>query len=84
MRIVVWTTQSCVQCRQTKMLMDRLGIRYDEMALEQHPDKVQEFKEKGFLAAPIVETDRKIWSGFRYEKIQSLARHLFSEKARLD
>lgn len=68
----------------TKRTFDRLGIRYDEMALEQHPDKLQEFKEKGLLAAPIVETDRKIWSGFRHDKIMSLYNHLFAEQAKLD
>jgi glutaredoxin-like protein NrdH len=60
-------------------MMDKLGIRYDEMALEQHPEKLDEFKAQGYLAAPIVTTDRKIWSGFQYGKIQSLANHLFGE-----
>jgi glutaredoxin-like protein NrdH len=63
----------------TKRLMDKLGIRYDEMALEQHPDKLEEFRSKGYLSAPIVTTDRRIWSGFQYDKIHSLASHLLGE-----
>jgi glutaredoxin-like protein NrdH len=66
----------------TKRQFDKLGIRYDEMALEQHPEKLQEFKDKGLLAAPIVETDTKIWSGFRIEKIKSLANYLIGENRR--
>jgi glutaredoxin-like protein NrdH len=79
MKITVWTTTDCVQCTMTKKQMDKLGIRYDEMALEQHPDKLEEFKAKGILAAPIVETDTKLWTGFRIDKIKSLANHLFGE-----
>jgi glutaredoxin-like protein NrdH len=63
----------------TKKQMDKLGIRYDEMALEQHPDKLEEFKAKGFMSAPIIETDIKTWTGFRIDKIKSLASYLFGE-----
>jgi glutaredoxin len=64
----------------TKKQFDKLGIRYDEIALEQHPELVERFKEIGLLSAPIVVTDIKKWSGFRLEKIRSLANYLFSEK----
>ncbi len=79
MQIQIWTTTNCVQCMQTKKQFDKLGIRYDEMALEQHPEKLEEFKAQGYLAAPIVVTDRKTWTGFRLDKIKSLANHLFGE-----
>ncbi len=80
MQIQIWTTANCVQCMQTKKQFDKLGIRYDEMALEQHPEKLDEFKAQGYMSAPIVVTDRKIWTGFRLDKIKSLANHLFGEK----
>lgn len=80
MKITVWTTTDCVQCVMTKKTMDKLGIRYDEMALEQHPEKLEEFKEQGHLRAPIVTTDTKTWTGFRIDKIKSLANYLFGEK----
>lgn len=79
MQITVWTTSNCVQCAMTKKQFDRLGIRYDEMALEQHPEKLEEFKAQGHLSAPIVVTDRKTWTGFRLDKIRSLASHLMGE-----
>jgi glutaredoxin-like protein NrdH len=66
--------------------MTKLGIRYDEIALEQHPELIEKFKELGLMSAPIVVTDRKKWSGFRLDKIKSLANYLFSESndGRLD
>ena len=80
MQINVWTLPNCVQCMQTKRVLEREGIRYEEKALQDHPEKIVEFREKGLTAAPIVETDIKLWSGFRLEKIKSLANYLFGDK----
>lgn len=79
MKITVWSTPSCVQCMMTKKEMDRLGIRYEAMDLTEHPDKLEEFKAQGLLQAPIVETDIKVWSGFRIDKIKSLHSYLLGE-----
>lgn len=80
MLITVWTKSNCVACVQSKKLMDKLAIRYVEMNLEEHPDTLQAFIEQGYTAAPIVVTDRKVWSGFRMDKIKSLANYLHSEE----
>lgn len=79
MQITVYTTSNCAQCSMTKKQFDKLGIRYDEIALEQHPELVEKFKSIGLMSAPIVVTDVKKWSGFRLDKIKSLANYLFSE-----
>jgi glutaredoxin-like protein NrdH len=86
MQISVFTTSNCAQCMMTKRQFDKLGIRYDEIALEQHPELVEKFKDMGLMSAPIVVTDTKKWSGFRLDKIKSLANYLFSEgnNGRLD
>jgi glutaredoxin len=64
----------------TKKTMTKLGIEYKELTLQEHPLVVETFKAQGFTSAPIVTTDTKIWSGFRLDKIKSLASHLFGEK----
>jgi glutaredoxin len=61
--------------------MNQLGINFDEVDLRQHPDIVEQFKEKGHLSAPIVKADETIWSGFRFERIRDLAFKLKLEKA---
>jgi len=76
MKITVWTLPTCVQCEQTKKQFDKLGIQYEEQSLEDNPLVLEGFKQQGLLAAPIVTTDTKAWSGFRLDKIQSLARHI--------
>ena len=65
---------------QTKKQFDKYGIRYEEVSLEEHPEKLEEFKAQGYLAAPIVTTDIKIWSGFRHDRINSLKTYLMGEK----
>jgi len=80
--IVVYTTPACVQCGATTRRMDTLGITYDKVDLTQHPGLAEKFREMGHTQAPIVVTDRKTWSGFRLEKIDSLARFLASDEAK--
>jgi hypothetical protein len=72
----------CVQCNQTKRVMSQLGIIYDEVDLRDpaNADKLAEFQAQGHATAPIVTTDTKIWSGFRYGKIKSLASFIFSQE----
>jgi len=77
-KVKVWTTPNCVQCMQTKKEFDKLGVTYEEESLVDNVLALEGFKAMGLLQAPIVETDTKRWSGFRIDKIQSLARHLKS------
>jgi len=63
---------------QTKKEFDKLGVTYEEESLVDNVLALEGFKAMGLLQAPIVETDTKRWSGFRIDKIQSLARHLKS------
>lgn len=76
--VTVYTLPNCVQCDSTKRLMDKLGIDYTTINLADAPDQAAIFRDQGHLTAPIVTTDVKIWSGFRYTKIRSLADHIHS------
>ena len=70
-----------MQCNQTKKVLDRYGILYDEVDLRQHPDIADKFKEQGHLSAPVVTAGNTIWSGFRLERIKDLAMKLDLEHA---
>lgn len=80
MEIEVWTKSNCVQCDMTKKQFDKLGIRYVVKDLEADPLALDGFKEQGLMSAPIVVTDTKKWSGFRLDKITSLALYLKSQE----
>jgi hypothetical protein len=66
----------------TKKQFDKRGIIYITRRLDRSPKAVERFLELGLLAAPIVETDDRRWSGFRLGKIQSLESHLKTERMR--
>jgi glutaredoxin-like protein NrdH len=78
--VTVWEKPNCVQCMQTKRVMDQEGIQYRTRRLDKSPKAVERFIELGLTSAPIVETDTKRWSGFRINKIRSLANHLRTER----
>jgi glutaredoxin-like protein NrdH len=80
MKITVWELPNCVQCRQTKREFDKLGIQYQVKQLNRSPKAVERFKEMGLIAAPIVETDDRRWSGFRINRIRDLDNHLKHER----
>lgn len=81
-KITVWVLPNCVQCNQTKKEFDKLGIKYQVRELNRNPKAVERFKELGLLAAPIIETDDRRWSGFRLNRIRSLASHIKNERMR--
>lgn len=74
MKVTVYTLPVCVQCNQTKKLMDREGIAYDAVNLQDVPELAAEFKEAGLLQAPIVVVgnDGRRWTGFRPDLIKEL------------
>jgi hypothetical protein len=66
----------------TRKQLDKRGIIYTTRRLDRSPKAVDRFLELGLLAAPIVETDDRRWSGFRLDKINSLEHHLKVERIR--
>lgn len=63
---------TCVQCNQTKRVMDAAGIVYDQVDLRDHPELTEKFKEMGHMTAPIVTADEQIWSGFKLTRIREI------------
>jgi hypothetical protein len=70
-----------VQCAQTKKEFEKRGIIFTVRRLDRSAKAVQRFLDLGLMAAPIVETDDRRWSGFRLDRIKSLEYHLKSERA---
>ena len=63
---------TCVQCNQTKRVLDTAKINYEEVDLRDHPELVDKFKEMGHLTAPIVTADEQIWSGFKLARLREI------------
>jgi glutaredoxin-like protein NrdH len=72
-KVIVYTNPNCVQCEQTKKFLDRESIDYEVKDLTENKDDLVRFINMGFKSAPIVETEDDIWSGFRIDKLKTLA-----------
>ena len=74
MSVIVYTNPNCVQCEMTKKYLDKEGIEYtvENLQDEKNYDKLVEFVENGFKAAPIVVTDTDIWSGYKIDKLKEI------------
>lgn len=71
--ITVYTKPSCVQCNATKRALAKAGLEYQEVDLTEDAEALEAVKALGYQSAPVVFADGDHWSGFRPDKIKSLA-----------
>jgi len=71
--IVVYTTPACVQCTATTRELDRKGIAYEYIDLTKDESAMDMVKGLGYMQAPVVVAGEDHWSGFRPDKISTLA-----------
>ena len=79
--VTVYSKSNCVQCRQTKTVLEKAGIPFNEINLENDPVALEHFTNRGFMAAPIVTFGEKTWSGFRHGELKNLIQHFESARA---
>lgn len=44
--VTIYTRQTCFYCVSAKRLLDKLGIQYQEIQVDRHPEKLQEMRER--------------------------------------
>lgn len=71
--VTVYTLPACVQCDSTKRLLTRNEIPYNEVDLSEDADALSMIRELGYSAAPVVMAGDEHWSGFRPDKLATLA-----------
>ncbi|MCW4464709.1 glutaredoxin-like protein NrdH [Glutamicibacter sp. MNS18] len=73
MTVTVYTKPSCVQCNATYRALDKKGIVYNKVDISQDAAALERVRNLGYMQAPVVITDNDHWSGFRPDKIDTLA-----------
>lgn len=71
--VTVYTLPACVQCDSTKRVLTRNSIEYQEVDLTEDEKAMEYVKSLGYNAAPIVVAGDEHWSGFRPDRLSSLA-----------
>jgi glutaredoxin-like protein NrdH len=69
----VYTKPACVQCEQTKKLLDKNGVEYATVDITQDQQAYDKIVALGFMSAPVVISGDESWAGFQPDKINSIA-----------
>lgn len=69
----VYTKPACVQCEQTKKLLDRNGVEYNVVDITKDLEAYDKIVAMGFMAAPVVISGDQSWAGFQPDKINAIA-----------
>ena len=73
MSITVYTKPACVQCTATYRALDKVGLEYDVIDISENPEARDFVMALGYLQAPVVVAGDEHWSGFRPDRIKTLA-----------
>lgn len=71
--VTVYSLPNCVQCDTTKRFLNKNLIEYNEIDLSQDSEAYEKIKGWGFTQAPVVEYDKKAWSGFRMDMLSQIS-----------
>ena len=66
MKISLYTTPNCPQCRISKKMLDEAKVEYEIIDLSQNAEAMEMVKNMGYVSAPVVIAGKSHWSGFRH------------------
>ncbi len=72
--ITVYTKTACVQCHATYKALDKYGLAYEIINIEDQAEARDYIMALGYLQAPVVIVDGEHWSGFRPDRIKAVAK----------
>lgn len=72
--ITVFSKEFCVQCTATYRALDRLGLDYEVVRIDEDQRALDAIRAMGYLQAPVVMAGDQHWSGFRPDLIKALVR----------
>lgn len=70
--ITVYTKNNCMQCKMTKRYLTEHHTEFEEINIEEQPEKVDYVKSLGFTSAPVIEAGDIVFSGFQPNKLKEL------------
>ena len=73
MAITIYSKPNCVQCTATYRALDKAGLSYETVDISLDAQALEQVKSLGYAQAPVVVAGADHWSGFRPDKIKTLA-----------
>lgn len=72
LNVVVYTKSRCAQCVATMRALDRAGITYGKVNVEENEQALEDIKARGFRQMPVVTCGDAAWAGFQPDRIAGL------------
>jgi len=73
--ITLYSRTVCQPCKATKRKLEKHGLTYTELNVEENEAAAQFLRDAGYTEAPVVITsDGREWTGFRPDLIEAIAR----------
>lgn len=73
MSITVYSKPNCPQCMMTYRLLDQLGLEYQAVDVTQDQEALEYILGLGYKQAPVVIAGADHWSGYRPDRLKTLA-----------
>lgn len=70
--ITIFSKNNCMQCKMTKKFLEQHGAEFEEINIDDVPEKVDYVKSLGFTSAPVIEAGEVVFSGFQPAKLKTL------------
>lgn len=70
--ITLYSKNNCMPCKMTKKFLEQHQADFQEINLDEHPEKIDHVRALGFTSAPIIESDDVVFSGFQPAKLKEL------------
>lgn len=77
--ITVYSKPDCEPCKNTKNLMAKYDIKYNEVDITQDDEARDRVVALGYMQSPVVVAGDTHWSGFRFDRIKALRDQIQSE-----
>ena len=71
--VTVYSKNNCVQCKMTKRFLDSNNVAYREINLDEQPEYIDQVKELGFSAAPVIQTPTRSLFRFPTRKTETIS-----------
>lgn len=70
--VVVYSKNQCVQCDMTKKVLDKRGVSYKVLNVDEQPSLREKVLAMGFRNMPVVAVGDKMWAGFQPAQLNAL------------
>ncbi|MDN6071258.1 MAG: glutaredoxin-like protein NrdH [Lactococcus plantarum] len=70
--VTVFSKNNCMQCHMVKKWLADKAVQFQEINIDEQPQYIDQVREMGFMAAPIIVKDSVSFSGFRPTELAKL------------